>query len=86
MPQRNVVSLLAWRDRDTAKLIAYLQKRLDAGDLGGLIVQSVSPRGKERVHMTGAYDQDRAKALGSILKLSVSMTAASGGFQESTFE
>jgi hypothetical protein len=41
MPQR-VVSLAAWRDKETAKLVAYLNKRLEEGDLGGLIVQSIN--------------------------------------------
>jgi hypothetical protein len=75
MPQR-VVSLAAWRDKETAKLVAYLNKRLEEGDLGGLIVQSINQRGKERVHLTGVYHTDPVKAAGAVLKLSVRMTAA----------
>lgn len=86
MPQRNVVNLAEWRDRETARLLAYLQKRFESGDLGGLIVQSINPRGKERTHMTGLYDTNRERALGAILRLSIAMTAANGGFQDSTFD
>jgi hypothetical protein len=84
--RRKVVSLQAWRDRDTAALIAHLQKRLEAGDLGGLIVQSINKKGKERTHMTGIYDMDREKAAGAILKLSIQMTAARGGFDDAVGE
>lgn len=81
-----VVSLAEWKDRDTAKLLAYLNRRFEAGDLGGLIVQSVNKRGKERAHMTGIYHSDRERAAQAALKLSIRMTAASGGFQDSVFE
>lgn len=86
MPQRNVVNLSAWRDKDTAKMIAYLNKRLAAGDLGGLVVQSVDRRGRERVHTTGVYHSDPTKALAAALSLSIRMTAAANGFQASNFD
>lgn len=71
-----VTSLAEWRARDAAKLLEYLQARLKANDLRGLVVQSLDRRGKERVHMTGVYKADPAKALGAALSLSVRMTAA----------
>lgn len=86
MPQRKIISLAAHRDKDSAKLIAHLQKCLDAGDLGGLIVQSVSTRGRDRVFTTGIFARDRARALSASLALSIRMTAAEGGFQNSTFD
>lgn len=85
MPHR-VVSIGEWRDKDTAKIIAYLQKRLEAGDLGGLVVQSIDKRGKERVHFTGVFSRDPKKAAAAALALSVRMTAAAGGFEDSIMD
>lgn len=86
MPHR-VVNLAEWRDRDSAALLAYLNGQLQSGDLGGLMVQSISRDGKkERVYMTGIYDQDKEKALGAALHLSVMITAATGDFQDPRFD
>lgn len=86
MPHRKVVNLGEWRDKDTAKIIAYLMKRLEAGDLGGLVVQSIDKKGNERVHTTGVYSTDRKKAVAAALALSIRMTASAGGFEDSELE
>ena len=86
MPLRNVTSLAAYRNKDSAEVLQYLQTRLERGDLRGLVIQSIGRDGKERVHMTGVYKDDPSRALGAALSLSVRMTASAGGFEDSVFE
>lgn len=81
-PAPNVVSLAEFKRREVRELLDYLSERLAADDLAGLVIQSVDPRGEERVHMTGVYRKDPLRAASAVLQLSMKITVATGGFDQ----